>query len=51
MKDSMAQKIKERWREKRMHGQFPLNLEEKLVANEESHSWLYLETLRKKNKV
>jgi len=34
MKDSMAEKIKEKWRGKRMHGQFPCNLDEKLVDNE-----------------
>jgi len=50
MKDSMAEKIKERWRGKRMHGQFPCNLDEKLVDNEESYSWLNLETLRMKKK-
>jgi len=50
MKDSMPEKIKERWRGKRMHGQFPCNLDEKLVDNEESYSWLNLETLRKKKK-
>lgn len=33
-----------------MHGQFPCNLDEKLVDNEESYSWLNLETLRKKKK-
>jgi len=33
MKDSMAEKIKERWRWRRMHRQFLPNLEEKLVAN------------------
>jgi hypothetical protein len=51
MKDSMSEKIKERRRGKRMHGQYPCNLDEKLVNNEESHSWLNLETLRKKKKV
>jgi hypothetical protein len=31
MKESIAEKIKERWHGKRMHGQFPRNLDEKLV--------------------
>ena len=47
----MAEKIHDRWRGKRMHGQFPCNLDEKLLDNEESYSWLNLETLRKKKKV
>jgi len=51
MKDNTAEKIKERWRGKRMHGQFPCNLDEKLVDNGGSHSWLNLEILRKKKKV
>jgi hypothetical protein len=33
IKDSIAKKF-ERWRGKRMHGQFPPNLDEKLVDNE-----------------
>ena len=51
MKDNMAEKTKERWRGKRMHKQFPCNLDEKLMDNEESDSWLNLEILRKKMKV
>jgi len=31
MKESIAEKIKERWHGKRMHGQLPRNLDEKLV--------------------
>jgi hypothetical protein len=31
MKDSIAVKTKERWHGKRMHGQLPRNLDEKLV--------------------
>ena len=31
MKDSIAEKTKERWHGKRMHGQLPRNLDEKLV--------------------
>ena len=51
MKDSKAEKTKERWRGNRMHEQFPCNLNEKLVDNEESYSWLSLAILRKKMKV
>jgi hypothetical protein len=31
IKDSMSEKRKERWQGKRMHGQLPHNLDEKLV--------------------
>jgi len=31
---------KERWQAKRMHGQLPCNLDEKLVDIEQSHRWL-----------
>ena len=31
VKDSITQKTKERWQGKRMHGQLPRNLDEKLV--------------------
>jgi len=40
MKDSIAEKTKERWHWKRMHGQLPCNLGEKLVDNEQSYRWL-----------
>ena len=40
MKDSIAETVKERWHGKRMHGQLPRNLDEKLVDNEQSHRWL-----------
>ena len=40
MKDSRAEKTKERWHGKRMHGQLSRNLDEKLVDNEQSHRWL-----------
>jgi hypothetical protein len=40
MKDSIAEKTKERWHGKRMHGQLPRNLEEKLVDIEHSYLWL-----------
>ena len=36
IKDSTAEKTKEQWQGKRMHG----NLDEKLVDNEESYGWL-----------
>ena len=35
MKDSIAEKIKERWHGKRMHGQLPRNLDRKLVDIEQ----------------
>ena len=40
MKESIAEKTKERWRAKRMHGQLPRNLDEKLVDIEQSYRWL-----------
>jgi hypothetical protein len=40
MKDSIAEKTKERWHEKRMHRQLPCNLDEKLVDTEQSYCWL-----------
>ena len=36
MKDSIAEKTKERWHAKRMHVQLPRNLDEKLVDIEQS---------------
>ena len=38
--DSIAEKTKERWHGKRMHGQLPRNLDEKLLDIEQSHRWL-----------
>ena len=35
--DIITEKIKDRWQRKRMHGQFPLSLDEKLVDNEECY--------------
>jgi len=40
MKDSIGEKIKERWHVERMHGQLPRNLDEKLVDVEQSYRWL-----------
>jgi hypothetical protein len=40
MKDSIAEKTKERWHGKRMHGQLPHSLDEKLVDIEQSYRWL-----------
>ena len=40
MKDSIAEKTKERWHGKRMHGQLPRNLDEKLLDIEHSYRWL-----------
>jgi len=37
MKESIAEKTKERWHVKRMHGQLPHNLDEKLVDIEQSY--------------
>ena len=40
IKDSIVEKTKERWQGKRMHGQLPRNLDEKLVDIEQSYCWL-----------
>jgi len=40
MKDSIAEKTKERWHGKKTHGQLPRNLDEKLVDIEQSYRWL-----------
>ena len=40
MKDSIGEKRKERWHRKRLHGQLPRNLDEKLVDIEQSYRWL-----------
>ena len=40
IKDSIAEKTKERWKEKRKHGQLQRNLDGKLVNIEQSYRWL-----------
>jgi len=40
VKESIAEKTKERWQGKRIHGQFPRNLNEKMVDIEKSYRWL-----------
>ena len=40
IKESIVEKTKERWHGKRMHGQLPRNLDEKLVDIEQSYHWL-----------
>jgi len=40
MKESLVEKTKERWQGKRMHGQLPRNLDEKVVDTEQSYRWL-----------
>jgi hypothetical protein len=39
MNDSIAEKTKERWQGKRMHGQLPRSLDEKLLDIEQSYRW------------
>ena len=51
MKDSIAEKTKQRWHGKRMHGQLPHSLDEKLVDIEQSYRWQKLATSREKQKV
>jgi hypothetical protein len=40
IKDSIAEKTNERWQGKRMHGQFPCHLDEKLLDNEQWYRML-----------
>jgi len=40
MKESIVEKTKERWQGKRLHGQLPRSLDEKLVDIEQSYRWL-----------
>jgi hypothetical protein len=40
IKSIIPQNLKEKWEEKRMHGQFPRSLDEKLVNEEQSYRWL-----------
>ena len=40
LKGIIAEKTKERWQSKRMHGQIPRNLDEKLLVIEQSYRWL-----------
>jgi hypothetical protein len=40
LKNIITQNTKGKWREKRMHGQFPRSLDEKLVDKEQSYRWL-----------
>jgi hypothetical protein len=36
----ITQNIKGKWEKKRMHGQFPRSLDEKLVDKEQSYRWM-----------
>jgi hypothetical protein len=40
IKNIITQNIKGQWVEKRMHGQFPRSLDEKLVDKEQSYRWM-----------
>ena len=40
IKESIAEKTKERWHGRRIHGQLPRNFDEKLVDVEQSYHWL-----------
>jgi hypothetical protein len=46
IKHSIAEKTKERWRGKMMHGQLPRTLDEKLVDTEQSYRWLIYEDIK-----
>jgi hypothetical protein len=40
IKNIITQNLKGKWEEKRIHGQFPRSLDEKLVDKEQSYRWL-----------
>jgi hypothetical protein len=40
IKNIITDKTKEKWHEKRMHGQWPWSLDEKLMDIEQSYRWL-----------
>jgi hypothetical protein len=46
IKGIIAEKTKKRWQAKRMYGQMPFNLDEKLVDNEQSYRRLNLEDIK-----
>ena len=50
IKESIVGKTKERWQGKRMHGQFPRNLDEKLVDIEQSYRWLKSGDIKRVNR-
>ena len=50
-KKNVAEKTKERWHGKRLHGQLPRNLDEKLVDIEQSYRWLKSGDIKGKQKV
>jgi len=51
MKESIAEKTKERWHGKRMHGQLPRNLDEKMLDIEQSYRWLKSGDIKGETKV
>jgi hypothetical protein len=50
VQDSIAEKTKERRRVKKMHGQMPSNLDEKLMVNEQSYRWLKFGVIKGENR-
>jgi hypothetical protein len=40
IKTTIARNLKERWEAKRLHGQFPRSLDERLINKEQSYQWL-----------
>jgi site-specific recombinase XerD len=46
IKNIITQNIKEKWKEKRMHGQFPRSLDEKWMDKEQSYQWLKFEDIK-----
>jgi hypothetical protein len=40
IRDTMALNLKERWKAKRLHGEFPRSFEEGLIDKEHSYQWL-----------
>jgi hypothetical protein len=51
IKNIIAQSVKEKWEAKRMHGQSPHSLHEKLVDKEQSYLWLKFGDIKEEQKV
>jgi hypothetical protein len=51
IKDSIAEKTKEKWHGKRMHRQLPCSLEKKLVDIEQLYRWLKYGDIKGKTKI
>jgi site-specific recombinase XerD len=51
IKNIITQNIERKWEDKRMNGQFPRSLHEKLVEKEQSYQWLKFEYIKGESKL